>query len=128
MRCKRKDPEEKLLRALVGASRWQINDNPRLVQACRARSRQMISNAQSAFIKRRCIQDSFMYVRNLARAYHRKKTPALLFKLDISKAFDMVSWEYMLELFGVPRFQCQMEGVAGYHIQILALNSSSKRH
>ena len=59
---------------------------------------QMISNAQSAFIKRRCIQDNFMYVRNLARAYHRKKTPALLFKLDISKAFDMVSWEYMLEL------------------------------
>lgn len=42
--------------------------------------------------------DNFMYVRNQARAYHRKKTPALLFKLDISKAFDMVSWEYMLEL------------------------------
>lgn len=39
-----------------------------------------------------------MYVRNLARAYHRTKTPALLFKLDISKAFDIVSWEYILEL------------------------------
>jgi hypothetical protein len=24
--------------------------------------------------------------------------PALLFKLDISKAFDIVSWEYVLEL------------------------------
>jgi hypothetical protein len=58
----------------------------------------LISNAQSSFIKRRCIQDNFMYVRNLARAYHRKKIPALLFKLDISKAFDTVSWEYMLEL------------------------------
>jgi len=44
---------------------------------------QIISNAQSAFIKRRCIQDNFVYVRNLARAYHRKKTPELLFKLDI---------------------------------------------
>lgn len=58
----------------------------------------LISMAQSAFIKRRCIQDNFMFVRNLARAYHRKKTPALLFKLDISKAFDSISWEYMLEL------------------------------
>lgn len=39
-----------------------------------------------------------MYVRNLARAYNRTRTPALLFKLDISKAFDTVSWEYILEL------------------------------
>jgi mannosylglycoprotein endo-beta-mannosidase len=39
-----------------------------------------------------------MFVRNLARAYHKKKVPALLFKLDISKAFDTVSCEYMLEL------------------------------
>jgi mannosylglycoprotein endo-beta-mannosidase len=58
----------------------------------------LVSNSQSAFIKRRCIQDNFMYVRNLARAYHRTKTPALLFKLDILKAFDTVSWEYLLEL------------------------------
>lgn len=58
---------------------------------------QLISNAQSAFIKKRCIQDNFMFVRNLARAYH-KKYPTLLVKLDISKAFDTVSWEYLLEL------------------------------
>lgn len=58
----------------------------------------LISPSQSAFIMRRCIQDNFLYVRNLARAYHRTRTPALLFKPDISKAFDMVSWEYMLEL------------------------------
>lgn len=50
------------------------------------------------FIKKRCIQDNFLYVRNLARAYHRTSTPSLLFKLDISKAFDSVSWEYLLEL------------------------------
>lgn len=58
----------------------------------------LISVSQSAFIKKRCIHDNFMYVRNLARAYHRTKTPALLFKLDISMAFDSVSWEYMPEL------------------------------
>lgn len=58
----------------------------------------LVSHSQSAFIKRRCIQDNYMYVRNLARAYHRTKTPALLFKLDISKALDTVSWEYILGL------------------------------
>ena len=58
----------------------------------------LVSKSQSAFIKRRCIQDNFLYVRNLARTYHRTSTPALLLKLDISKAFDSISWEYMLEL------------------------------
>ena len=45
----------------------------------------LVSQAQSAFIKTRCIHDNFMYVRNIARRIHRKKTPALLFKLDIKK-------------------------------------------
>jgi hypothetical protein len=46
----------------------------------------------------RCIQDNFNYVCNLARAYHWKKVHALLLKMDISKAFDSISWEYLLEL------------------------------
>jgi hypothetical protein len=58
----------------------------------------LVSNAQSAFIRRRCIQNNFLYVRNLVRTYHHKKKPALLLKLDISKAFDSVSWEYLLEM------------------------------
>lgn len=32
------------------------------------------------------------------RALHRRKTPDLLLKLDIAKAFDNVSWEYIFEL------------------------------
>jgi hypothetical protein len=56
---------------------------------------ELFSNSHSAFIKRRCIQDNFLYVRNLARVYHRKP---LLVKFDISKAFGSVSWEYLLEL------------------------------
>jgi mannosylglycoprotein endo-beta-mannosidase len=58
----------------------------------------LISKSQSAFIKGRYIQDNFLYVRDLARHYHRSKTPVCLFKLDISKAFDTVSWEYLLEM------------------------------
>ena len=58
----------------------------------------LVSHAQSAFIKKRSIHDNFMYVRNFARRLHKCKTPALLFKLDIKKAFDSVKWEYILDL------------------------------
>uniref|UniRef100_A0A8R7R3W9 Reverse transcriptase domain-containing protein n=1 Tax=Triticum urartu TaxID=4572 RepID=A0A8R7R3W9_TRIUA len=58
----------------------------------------LISPAQSAFLKTRCIHDSFLFVRNAARSLHRRKKSALLFKMDIAKAFDSISWEYLLEL------------------------------
>ncbi|KAK1669188.1 hypothetical protein QYE76_057347 [Lolium multiflorum] len=58
----------------------------------------IVSNAQSAFIKKRSIHDNFMYVKNLAKRLHRSKVPSLLFKFDIRKAFDSVRWDYILEL------------------------------
>lgn len=58
----------------------------------------LVSNAQSAFIKTRSIHDNFLYVCNLARRLHTRKTPSILFKLDIRKAFDSVKWEYLLDL------------------------------
>jgi mannosylglycoprotein endo-beta-mannosidase len=59
---------------------------------------QLISTTQSAFIKKRSIHDNFLYVRNLTRRFHRTKTPTLLLKLDISKAFDSVRWDCLLSL------------------------------
>lgn len=58
----------------------------------------LVSNTQSAFIKKRSIHDNFTYVRSLARKFHRNKTPTLLFKLDIKKAFDSVRWDFLLDL------------------------------
>jgi hypothetical protein len=58
----------------------------------------LISNCQSAFIKKRSIHDNFFYVRNLTRKFHRNKTSVLLFKLDISKAFDLVRWDYLISM------------------------------
>lgn len=58
----------------------------------------LISQAQSALTKKRSIHDNFMYVRNLARKFHQTRTPALLLKLDISKAFDSVRWDYLIDL------------------------------
>jgi hypothetical protein len=37
-------------------------------------------------------------VKNLATRFNKAKIPALLFKLDIRKAFDSVRWEYILDL------------------------------
>uniref|UniRef100_A0A453R380 Reverse transcriptase domain-containing protein n=1 Tax=Aegilops tauschii subsp. strangulata TaxID=200361 RepID=A0A453R380_AEGTS len=54
--------------------------------------------AQSAFQKKKGIHDSFLYVQNVIRRLQRKKALALLLKIDIAKAFDSVSWEYLLEL------------------------------
>lgn len=58
----------------------------------------IISINQSAFIKRRSIHDNFIYVQELIRELHRKKSMALFVKLDISKAFDSVNWPYLLEI------------------------------
>jgi hypothetical protein len=58
----------------------------------------LISPCQSAFIKGRTIHDNFLYVRNITRRFHRNKTSALLLKLDISKAFDSVRWDYLISL------------------------------
>ena len=58
----------------------------------------LTSQCQSAFIKGRSIHDNFMFVRNFTRRLHINRSPALLLKLDISKAFDSVRWDYLLTL------------------------------
>lgn len=58
----------------------------------------LISRAQSAFIKRRSIQDNFLYTQNLVRALHRNKQSGLFLKLDIAKAFDSVRWDFLMEV------------------------------
>jgi len=58
----------------------------------------MVSNCQSAFIKKRSIHDNFLYVQGAMRKFHKLKLPALFMKLDIHKAFDTVSWGYLLEI------------------------------
>jgi hypothetical protein len=58
----------------------------------------MVSLIQSAFIKGRFIQDNFMLVQQTARLFHQLKRPRLLLKLDITKAFDSVSWPFLIEV------------------------------
>jgi len=58
----------------------------------------LVSRVQSAFIKKRSIQDNFLYTQNLVRELHRAKRPSLFLKLDIAKAFDTVRWDYLQEV------------------------------
>ncbi|WVZ78764.1 hypothetical protein U9M48_026420 [Paspalum notatum var. saurae] len=82
----------------------------------------LVSPSQSAFIKGRSIHDSFLSVRNAVRRLHRKRTPSLFIKLDITKAFDSVRWEYLLTLMkelGFPTRWCDW-------IAVLLSTSSSR--
>jgi hypothetical protein len=64
----------------------------------RPRMHELVSPCQSAFIKKRAIHDNFIFVRAQARLFRQKKMPALLLKLDLQKAFDSISWEFLLEV------------------------------
>jgi mannosylglycoprotein endo-beta-mannosidase len=59
---------------------------------------EMIDPCQSAFVKHRCIQENYLYVQNTARFFHKTKKPSILLKLDLAKAFDSVSWTYLLDM------------------------------
>ncbi|KAM0874368.1 hypothetical protein ACQ4PT_037473 [Festuca glaucescens] len=58
----------------------------------------LVSPNQSAFIKGRAIHDNFMLVQQLAKLFHLAKAPTVLLKLDIARAFDTVSWPFIVEL------------------------------
>lgn len=71
----------------------------------------LVSACQSAFIKRRSIQDNFLFVRNVVKEAHCKKKPLIFLKLDFTKAFDTVRWDYLLQVlhaFGFSSRWCDM--------------------
>jgi hypothetical protein len=53
---------------------------------------------QSAFVKNWTIHDNFKFVELAVKTLHRKHRPSLLVKLDIWKAFDTVSWPFLLQM------------------------------
>jgi hypothetical protein len=53
---------------------------------------------QSAFVRGRNIHDNYIFVQQMVKALHKKKEAHVLLKLDISKAFDSVSWPFLLEV------------------------------
>jgi hypothetical protein len=58
----------------------------------------LVSVNQSAFVRGRRIHDNCMLVQQIVKSLRRKKEPHILLKLDISKAFESVSWSFLLEV------------------------------
>lgn len=53
---------------------------------------------QSAFIQKRSIHNNFRFIQASAKLFKQRKIPKLLLKLDIAKAFDTVSWPFLLQV------------------------------
>jgi hypothetical protein len=86
----------------------------------------LISHNQTTFIQGRYIHDSFAYVQGVVNLLHKKQIPTFFIKLDISKAFDTVSWPYLLDImsylgFG-PRWREWIFALWGTTSSIILLN------
>ncbi|GJU78052.1 RNA-directed DNA polymerase, eukaryota [Tanacetum coccineum] len=58
----------------------------------------VISHEQSAFIKQRQILDGPLMVNEVIQWCKRKKSKLMVFKIDFEKAFDTISWDFLLQV------------------------------
>nr|GEU49394.1 RNA-directed DNA polymerase, eukaryota, reverse transcriptase zinc-binding domain protein [Tanacetum cinerariifolium] len=64
----------------------------------------IIDPVQYAFIKNRQILDGPMILNEVVHTFKRKKKKAMIFKVDIAKAHDTLSWDYLLYVIKFMRF------------------------
>ncbi|KAM0899969.1 hypothetical protein ACQ4PT_020948 [Festuca glaucescens] len=69
-----------------------------LANRLRPKMENLVSCHQPAFIKGRNLHDNFILVRQMARRINSRKEVVVLLKLDISRAFDSLSWSFLLEV------------------------------
>ncbi|XP_021767727.1 uncharacterized protein LOC110732117 [Chenopodium quinoa] len=56
----------------------------------------LIDDCQGAFVSRRSILDNILICQDMLKAYYNKrKTPWCTIKVDLRKAYDFVSWEFI---------------------------------
>ncbi|XP_039129000.1 uncharacterized protein LOC120265177 [Dioscorea cayenensis subsp. rotundata] len=58
----------------------------------------LVDHAQSAFLKGRCILDNVATAEELIFSMKRRRLPGYILKVDFAKAFNLVDWEFLLEL------------------------------
>ncbi|KAF3785121.1 Transposon TX1 uncharacterized protein [Nymphaea thermarum] len=84
----------------------------------------IISPFQVAFIKGRRLQDAVVLANEVVHSLYSLQLPSFILKLDISKAFDSVSWEFLSDLitrlvFGPSFRQWVMSLVIGAQLPLL---------
>lgn len=66
----------------------------------------IVSENQTAFVRGRLLMENVLLASELVKDYHKDSiSPRCVMKIDISKAFDSVQWEFVLqslEAIGVP--------------------------
>jgi hypothetical protein len=69
-----------------------------LINRLAPRLADLVHISQSAFLKGRLIHDNFCFVQSAARLLHVRRQACLLFKVDIVRAFNSVSWPFLIEI------------------------------
>ena len=65
----------------------------------------LVDRSQSAFIHGRSIADNILMAQELVRGYGRSKiSPRCAIKVDLQKAFDTLSWDFILAVLSVMKF------------------------
>lgn len=62
------------------------------------RIEELVDASQTGFVKNKQITEGFIYTQHTLHHTHQQNIPLAIFKVDIRKAFDTVSWEYMLKI------------------------------
>lgn len=68
-----------------------------LAMRLRDRMKEIVPSCQNAFI-RGTIHDNYAHVDGLAKAFRQSKNPTIMVKFDTKKAFDTISWEFLLQV------------------------------
>lgn len=72
----------------------------------------IILKNQSAFIPRKMISKNIMLAHELLRGYHKDKLGYCALKIDLQKAYDSISWDFLEEVLIAFRFP-------GYFIKLI---------
>jgi hypothetical protein len=70
------------------------------IMANRLRKRlgDVVSANQSVFVRGRSLHDNFILVRQVARKINQQRQSGVLLKLDLTGAFDSISWSFLFEV------------------------------